>query len=202
MSGVTLLRAGDRGWLLDLADNVAALRVARRLGAELPELVEVVLGHRTVLAVGDVARDTLRATAERAFADQLEPIDVKDVEIPVRYDGPDLDEVARLTGFAAEEVVARHAAPTYTVAFLGFAPGFAYLVGGDAALEVPRLAEPRERVAAGSVAIAGPYSGVYPRASPGGWRLLGRTDLTLFDVERRPPALLAPGDRVRFAPLP
>ena len=113
-------------------------------------------------------------------------------------DGVDLDEVAELTGLSREEVVDRHSAPEYVVAFLGFAPGFAYLLGGDERLHVPRLPKPRERVPGGTVAIAGPYSGIYPRDSPGGWRLLGRTTLTLFDARRRPPALLAPGDRVRF----
>jgi KipI family sensor histidine kinase inhibitor len=95
-------------------------------------------------------------------------------------------------------VVARHTAAEHVVAFLGFLPGFAYLVGGDELLHVPRLDEPRTQVPAGSVAIAGPYSGVYPRASPGGWRLLGSTSTPMFDATRESPALLAPGDRVRF----
>ena len=201
MSDVKLLRAGDRGWLVEVADNTAALLVARRLRAELTTLVDVVPGHRTVLAVGDAGADTLRTVAEQALGGELEPPERKNVEIPVRYDGPDLAEVGRLTGLDAGEVVERHSAPAYTVAFLGFAPGFAYLVGGDPVLDVTRLDEPRERVPAGSVATAGPYSGVYPRASPGGWRLLGRTELTLFDAARQPPALLTPGDRVRFVAL-
>ena len=121
------------------------------------------------------------------------------VEIPVVYDGADLEAVAQLAGLSAEEVVERHTAAEYAVAFIGFAPGFAYLIGGDERLAVPRLPKPRERVPAGSVAIAGPYSGIYPRDSPGGWRLLGRTSLTLFDPERAAPALLATGDRVRFS---
>src|SRR5581483_10617402 len=104
---------------------------------------------------------------------------------------------ARLAGIGVEELVARHAGPEYVVAFLGFA-GLPYLVGGDPALAVPRRSDPRVRVPAGSVGIAGPYSGIYPRESPGGWRLIGRTEVELFDVERRPPAVLAPGDRVRF----
>jgi KipI family sensor histidine kinase inhibitor len=199
MRRVEVLRAGDRAWLLELPDDRSAARVAHRLVAEQRErLVDVVPGHRTVLAVGDLGPDELRAVAARALGDAADTPETKTVEIPVTYNGPDLAEVAELTGLAEDEVVARHCRATYEVAFLGFAPGFAYLLGGDPELQVPRRAEPRERVRAGSVAIAGPYSGVYPRASPGGWRLIGHTELTLFDVDRRPPALLSPGDRVRF----
>ncbi|HYQ75686.1 5-oxoprolinase/urea amidolyase family protein, partial [Cellulomonas sp.] len=120
--------------------------------------------------------------------------------IPVRYDGPDLAEVARLTGLDEREVVRRHAAAEYTVAFGGFMPGFAYLTGLDPALHVPRRATPRERVPAGSVAVAGEFAAVYPAATPGGWMLLGTCDVPLFDVDRDPPALLRPGARVRFVP--
>jgi KipI family sensor histidine kinase inhibitor len=198
---VTCLPAGDRAWLLELPDNDAAIRVARRLTAAAgSRLVDVVPGHRTVLAVGSVGRDELCRLAESALGGELAATGTRHVEIPVRYDGPDLAEVAGLTGLAEDEVTARHAASTYVVAFLGFAPGFAYLVGGDPSIEVPRRESPRERVPGGSVAIAGPYSGVYPRESPGGWRLLGRTELSLFDAARAVPALLAPGDRVRFVP--
>ncbi len=196
MSGIEFRRAGDRAWLLDLPDDGSAPRVARALRG-LP-LEEVVPGHSTVLAVGTVPADELLAAAECALADRDDEPDVATVEIPVTYDGPDLDEVARLTGLGTDEIVARHAAGAYVVAFVGFAPGFGYLVGGDARLHVPRRAEPRERVPGGTVAIAGPYSGVYPRQSPGGWQLIGRTEATLFDVEREPPALLQPGDHVRF----
>jgi KipI family sensor histidine kinase inhibitor len=120
------------------------------------------------------------------------------VEIPVRYDGEDLDEVARLSGLSVDEVVDRHTGATYTVAFTGFAPGFAYLTGGDPALAVPRRAMPRTVVPAGAVAMAGEFTGVYPRESPGGWQLLGRTDVALWDLAERVPALLQPGMRVRF----
>jgi KipI family sensor histidine kinase inhibitor len=200
---VSFLRAGDRGWLLELPDNAAAIRVARRLRTEEPgRLDEVVPGHRTVLVVGDLDPAALRTVAEQALGDEPAAPEAKTVEVPVRYDGPDLADVARLTGLEVDEVVTRHCAAAYVVAFLGFAPGFAYLLGGDPALEVPRRADPRVRVPAGSVAIAGPYSGIYPRRSPGGWQLLGHTELALFDPVRRPPALLAPGDRVRFRPRP
>jgi KipI family sensor histidine kinase inhibitor len=120
------------------------------------------------------------------------------VEIPVRYDGEDLAEVARLSGLSPDEVVDRHAGATYTVAFTGFAPGFAYLTGGDPALAVPRRATPRTSVPAGAVAMAGEFTGVYPRESPGGWQLLGHTDVALWDLAERVPALLQPGMRVRF----
>jgi KipI family sensor histidine kinase inhibitor len=116
----------------------------------------------------------------------------------VTYDGPDLDDVTRLTGLSRAEVVAAHTGTPWRVAFGGFAPGFAYLVGGDPRLRVPRRVRPRPSVPAGSVALAGEFSGVYPRSSPGGWQLLGRTDTVLWDVDRDPPALLTPGTIVRF----
>lgn len=118
--------------------------------------------------------------------------------VPVRYDGPDLEEVSRLTGLGEDEVVLAHTGVVWTVAFIGFAPGFAYLAGGDPRLQVPRRRTPRTSVPAGAVGLAGEWSGIYPRPSPGGWQLLGRTELVLWDVERDPPALLTPGTRVRF----
>lgn len=120
------------------------------------------------------------------------------VELAVSYDGPDLESVAEHCGLEVEEVVRRHREADYVVAFCGFAPGFAYLTGLPAELEVPRLEEPRSKVPAGSVGLAGTFTGVYPRSSPGGWRLIARTDERLWDVGREPPALLAPGTRVRF----
>lgn len=126
------------------------------------------------------------------------------IDIPVCYEGecaPDLGEVADHAGLTIEAAVARHAAGAYTVAMLGFAPGFPYLLGLDPALHTPRRAEPRTRVPAGSVAIGGAQTGIYPRALPGGWSLIGRTPVTLFDPHRAPPCLLAPGDRVHFRPV-
>ena len=123
------------------------------------------------------------------------------VEIPVRYDGEDLAEVAQLLGVSPEEVVARHTASTYQVAFTGFAPGFAYLTGGDPLFNVPRRSTPRTQIPAGSVALAGTFSGVYPTASPGGWQLLGTTPIAMWDVQRNPPALLSPGQRVKFVDM-
>ena len=124
------------------------------------------------------------------------------VEIDVVYDGEDLAEVARLTGLTRDEVVAAHAESSWTVGFTGFAPGFGYLVGGDPRLRVPRRGHPRQSVPAGSVALAGEFCGLYPRESPGGWQLIGRTDAPLWDIVRDPPALLVPGSSVRFRPVP
>jgi len=121
--------------------------------------------------------------------------------IPVLYDGPDLAAVAELCGLAQKEVLARHAATELRVLFDGFAPGFAYLGELPNELRVPRLETPRTRTPAGSVGIAGPMSGVYPAELPGGWRIIGRTSVTLFDPRRDPPAYLAPGDSVRFEPI-
>jgi KipI family sensor histidine kinase inhibitor len=120
------------------------------------------------------------------------------VEIPVTYDGADLDDVADLTGLSPHDVIAAHTGTLWTVAFGGFAPGFFYLADGDPRLHVPRRPSPRTHVPAGSVGIAGGFSGVYPRESPGGWQLIGRTDQIMWDTARRPPALLAAGTRVRF----
>ena len=126
------------------------------------------------------------------------------MEIPVRYggaDGPDLPELAARAGMSEAEAASLHSSAEYRVAFLGFQPGFAYLAGTPSALLAPRLATPRARVPAGSLAIGGPYSGIYPGAAPGGWRIIGRTEEVLFDLRRDPPALLAPDDRVRFVAL-
>jgi KipI family sensor histidine kinase inhibitor len=120
------------------------------------------------------------------------------VEVPVHYDGPDLAQVAQLTGLDEAEVVRRHTGGDYRSGFCGFAPGFAYLTGLDPALHVPRRDDPRTRVPAGSVALADEFTAVYPRDSPGGWQLVGHSDIVLWDVERDPPALLAPGTPVRF----
>src|SRR5690606_25340633 len=121
-----------------------------------------------------------------------------EVSIPVRYDGEDLDEVARLLDVSVAEIINRHLAADWQVAFSGFAPGFGYAVGSDPLFDVPRRSSPRTRVPAGSVALAGHFTGVYPRESPGGWQLIGRTDAVMWDIRRDPPALLAPGTLVRF----
>jgi KipI family sensor histidine kinase inhibitor len=123
------------------------------------------------------------------------------VEIPVVYDGPDLAEVADATGLAVGDVIARHSSSTYAAAFLGFTPGWAYLVGLDPELHLPRRSTPRTVVPAGSVAIASEFTGVYPTNSPGGWHLLGHTDAQMFDPSRPKAALVMAGDRVRFVPV-
>ena len=195
--------AGERGLLVEVED----LETVHRLHAALRELappgvVELVPAYRTVLIVAEPDRagvlDELAATLPELELPPAEAVAGETVEVPVRYDGEDLPEVARLTGLEAAEVVRRHTAPEYTVAFLGFSPGFPYLVGLDPALEVPRRDTPRTSIPAGSVGLAGNQTGIYPTASPGGWQLIGRTELRLFDPGRDPPALLAPGGRLRF----
>ena len=195
--------AGERGLLVEVED----LATVHRLHAALRELdppgvVELVPAYRTVLIVADPGQaEALDDLAARLPGLELPPAEAvagETVEIPVRYDGEDLPEVAGLTGLEPEEVVRRHTAPEYTVAFLGFSPGFPYLVGLDPALEVPRRDTPRTSIPAGSVALAGNQTGIYPSASPGGWQLIGHTDVALFDPARDPPALLAPGTRLRF----
>jgi KipI family sensor histidine kinase inhibitor len=129
------------------------------------------------------------------------------VRIPVTYDGADLDVVAAKLALSQEAVVELHSGAEYVVAFMGFSPGFPYLIAGEATevaaslLNLPRLGTPRTEVPAGSVAVAAGYCGIYPHSSPGGWSLLGRTDVVLFDADRDPPALLEPGTRVRFEPV-
>jgi KipI family sensor histidine kinase inhibitor len=201
VSDITVRPSGELASLLELPDNAAAVRVARRLRAECTRLIDVVPGHTTVLATweGEAPIDELLALAEAALRDDDAPVEGATLKIPVRYDGPDLHKVARLTGLSPEELAERHLRAEYIVGFLGFAPGFAYLLGGDERLRVERRAEPRQRVPAGAVAVAGPYSGIYPRESPGGWQLIGSTAAVLFDLTRRSPALLSPGDRVQFA---
>jgi biotin-dependent carboxylase-like uncharacterized protein len=138
------------------------------------------------------------ATQPPSLSGPAEVGDGEVVEVPVHYDGDDLEEVAALTGLTPAEVVAAHTGRPWQVGFVGFAPGFAYLVDGDPRLRVPRRSSPRPRVPAGAVGLADEYSGVYPRSSPGGWQLLGHTDVALWDLDRDPPALLRPGLRVRF----
>lgn len=147
---------------------------------------------------------SLERELARLEAAPAEPLPPRVVVVPVRYggaSGPDLGEVAAHCGLPEAEVVARHCAPLYRVHFLGFAPGFPYLGGLDPALATPRRATPRTQVPAGSVGIAGAQTGIYPLESPGGWRLIGRTPLALFDPLREPPCLLRAGDLLRFEPV-
>ena len=161
--------------------------------------VDVVPAARTVLVDGLrglSAQDLVEAVASAGPGSSERAGDV--VEVPTAYDGEDLDVVARHWDMTREEVVATHTGLDLVVAFCGFSPGFAYLTGLPERLHVPRRESPRSRVPAGSVAVAGEYTGVYPRPSPGGWQILGRTDLVLWDTAADPPATLSPGTRVRF----
>lgn len=192
--------AGDAALLIET--EAAARLAAAVISARLDGLVDVLPGARTVLVITEPGSWDLGRLAQVVEALPLPdagPADSTVIEIRVVYDGPDLAAVAELTGMPAAEVIARHQAAEYTVGWLGFAPGFGYLTGLDPRLRrVPRLASPRLRVPAGSVAIAGGLTAVYPAESPGGWRLLGRTSAPLWDPGREPPSLLVPGRRVRF----
>jgi KipI family sensor histidine kinase inhibitor len=194
-------RAGDAALLVEaegMADRLAAAIDPVRI----PGVVDVIPGASTVLVVtepGGVGLDELAGLIEALPLPPAGAGAAPAAEIPVVYDGADLAEVARLTGLTADEVIARHAAAEYTVGWMGFSPGFGYLTGLDPDLAVvPRLDEPRLRVPAGAVAIAGGLAAVYPTTSPGGWRLLGRTSAVLWNPDRNPPALFTPGLRVRF----
>ena len=208
LTGWTLLPYGQSAVLIELAGAADVLPVRDALLAQAhPAVLAVVPAARTVLVEFDpsagsgaelrrLIQECLAGQAGSAAARQPAPV----VELAVRYDGADLASVARQCGLTVAEVIRRHCAPEYTVQFCGFAPGFGYLSGLDPVLRLPRLASPRPAVPAGSVAIAGEFTGIYPRSSPGGWLLLGRTDAVLFDLEREPPALLRPGAAVRLAP--
>ncbi|MGH3300461.1 MAG: carboxyltransferase domain-containing protein [Streptosporangiaceae bacterium] len=216
---ITLRPAGDAALLLEIAADVcddqlagnAAARLAAAIrAAALPGVVDVVPGAATVLVSHEPGSSGAAGLAVRLRALVSAPLpppvlpaaSTAELVLDTVYDGPDLAEVARLTGLSTAGVIARHAAARYLVGWLGFSPGFGYLTGLDPALAaVPRRASPRVSVPAGSVAIAGGLAAAYPAASPGGWCLLGRTDAALWDPGRDPPALLSPGQHVRFRPV-
>src|SRR5574337_808248 len=191
--------------LVELADLDQTLALLASLQRErLPGVLELVPAARTLLvqfrpSATSVA-ELVRAIAARDLSQRVQRGDTL-IEIPVRYDGEDLAEVAQRLGITPEELVHRHTGSEYSVAFTGFAPGFAYLSGGHASLDVPRRATPRTRIPAGAVGLAGQFSGVYPQASPGGWQIIGTTPLAMWDLERAVPALLQPGFRVRFVDI-
>ncbi|MFF4407300.1 allophanate hydrolase subunit 1 [Streptomyces sp. NPDC001404] len=199
------LPAGDHGLLVELGSTEEAealhAELLRRVAAgELPAVQEIVPADRTVLIDGLAEPGAL---AENLASWHIPPLThgaQRAVEVRVRYDGPDLAEVAERWGVTPREAAALHAETEFRVAFCGFAPGFGYLSGLPARYHVPRRATPRTKVPAGSVALAGRYTSVYPRSSPGGWQLIGTTDATLWDAARTPAALFSPGTRVRFVP--
>ncbi|GCB51175.1 allophanate hydrolase subunit 1 [Streptomyces sp. NL15-2K] len=199
------LPVGDGALLVEVASGEEAqalhAELVRRRAEGSLTVREIVPAARTVLldGLGDPAR-----LASELAASEVPPAPPRArdaIELPVRYDGPDLAEVAAHWGVPEPEVARIHAATEFTVAFCGFAPGFGYLTGLPPRYDVPRRATPRTAVPAGSVALAGPYTGVYPRSSPGGWQLIGTTDAVLWDHARVPAALLSPGTRVRFVPV-
>ena len=196
---------GDRALLLECGstDQVLAVSAAIR-DAGVTGVLDIVPASRTVLVTlaepsqQAAARQRLAGLAVDPAAGGAPPDGGVDLVIDVVYDGADLADVAQHTGLTVSAVVDAHVGTPWRVGFSGFAPGFAYLIGGDPRLEVPRRAEPRTKVPAGSVGLAGEFSGVYPRESPGGWQLIGHTDAVLWDIHRTPPALLMPGMWVRF----
>lgn len=213
-----LLPCGEHAVLVELdgLEEVLALDRAVRAAVDAGEavfadLVDVVPAARTLMLV---VREGTDVTPVRRALSRLSTLSAdgpagspvggsspgppSEIEILVHYDGPDLEEVSRLTGLAPGEVVAAHTRTPWRMAFAGFAPGFAYLTGGDPRLRVSRRPEPRTSVPAGSLGLAGEFSAVYPRSSPGGWQLLGHTDAVMWDIDRRPPALLQPGSLVHF----
>ena len=199
---LTFHTASRRHLLVECADLTATMALHHSLeAADLPGVTELIPAARTVLLSFDPARTSAEILAEavRGLGHTESVSDTaREVTIEVRYDGEDLAEVADLLSVSPAEVVKRHQAATWQVAFAGFAPGFGYLAGDDELFTVPRRSSPRTRVPVGSVALAGEFTGVYPRPSPGGWQLIGRTDAKLWDLDRQPPALFVPGTIVKF----
>ncbi|HEX7025134.1 MAG TPA: 5-oxoprolinase subunit PxpB [Gemmatimonadales bacterium] len=212
--GPAIVPLGEGAWTVVLGNRVdrelhrRVTALASRIGAAgLHGLIEVVPAYAAVTVFFEGDAEAFRARL--APLCDLDPAHLPGRgevaaarlhTIPVSYAGPDLDHVSRETGLSREEIIRRHSAPEYVVYLLGFAPGFGYLGDLDPALVLPRRASPRTRVPAGSVAIAGAQTAVYPLATPGGWHLIGSTTLRMFDPAREPAALLAAGDRVRFEP--
>lgn len=202
-----VLPFGDRAILAEfdgLEETMGAFRALD--AARLPGVLELVPAARTVLVRLDPARLSLRAAEQWLLGTPTAGADTQNgpsVTIPVRYDGPDLASTAELLGIGTAELVSRHSLADWRCAFIGFAPGFAYLVSADSGLEVPRRSTSRQVVPAGSVGLAGEFTGVYPRSSPGGWQLIGTTSATLWDETRweegrEPPSAITPGMTVRF----
>ena len=200
------LPVGDHALLVEVSSGEEAqalhAELVRRRAEGSLSAREIVPAARTVLLDGLADPARLAAELTAAEVPPAPPRARAAVELRVRYDGPDLADVAAHWGVPPREVARIHTGTEFTVAFCGFAPGFGYLTGLPARYDVPRRATPRTAVPAGSVALAGPYTGVYPRSSPGGWQLIGTTDAVLWDHTRVPAALLSPGTRVRFVEAP
>lgn len=206
---------GDQAVIIDLlaedANAVqgsvldAVLALNRSLvGMQVPGIIDTVPAAQTLLVTFDTKQLTPNRCAEIIDSIELTPgskgsIELADtIEIPMIYDGPDLKAVAQLTGLSVEDVIATHSGTVWTAAFGGFAPGFYYLIPQSPLWDIPRLESPRTKIPAGTVAVAGEFSAVYPQQSPGGWQLLGTTEIPMWDVDRWQPSLLKPGDSVRF----
>ncbi|MGW0612298.1 5-oxoprolinase subunit B family protein [Streptomyces sp. NPDC002788] len=201
---MNVLPVGEDALLLEVSSGQEAqalhAELLRRRAEGSLSAREIVPAARTVLLDGLDAPARLAAELTAAELPSAPPPSHEVVELRVRYDGPDLADVAAHWGVPEREVARIHAETEFRVAFCGFAPGFGYLTGLPPRYDVPRRSTPRTAVPAGSVALAGPYTGVYPRSSPGGWQLIGTTDAVLWDHARVPAALLSPGIRVRFVP--
>ncbi len=204
MPELRVLPYGDQGILVQCADLKTAMALREWLQTHpVDGQAELIPAARTVLIRLDPEVEQGAVSAQLpSLGDLNSPITSRDpsapVQIEVVYDGPDLGAVAELTGLSVPQVIRAHTQTLWVVAFSGFAPGFGYLAGGDSALVVPRRQDPRTKVPAGSVGLAGEFSGVYPQASPGGWQLIGRTQAVLWDDKRNPPALFVPGILVEF----
>lgn len=192
--------AGDRAVLVEYENLFETMAHYRALAANtVGDVEDVVPAARTILVRHNGNRDRVAAWVRAVDPDDDASVsEAEPVVIPVTYDGDDLDDVAEATGLTTDEVITEHTGQIWTVAFGGFAPGFGYLVGENTRLQVPRRQTPRTTVPAGAVGLAGEFSGIYPRSSPGGWQLIGTTEVPLWNVEREPPALLQPGITVRF----
>jgi KipI family sensor histidine kinase inhibitor len=195
-------RFGDEALLLECGDTdgvrAAHAEALRRRDDGSLQCTDVIPGATTLLLDGLIDLGAVRDGLGEWSGKVPDQQDEEQVDLPVTYDGPDLESVAQRCGLSVEDVVELHRSTEFVVAFCGFAPGFAYLTGSPEELHVPRLEEPRSKVPAGSVGLAGAFTGIYPRSSPGGWQLIARTDTPLWDVDRDPPALLVPGTVVRF----
>ncbi|MDJ0393402.1 allophanate hydrolase subunit 1 [Rhodococcus sp. G-MC3] len=192
--------SGDRAILVEYSDLAETMSFYRAMvDAPIDEALDLVPAARTILVRHTGDRDPVLAWVRSIQpASTVSAADADPQVIPVNYTGEDLRDVADSAGLTVAEVISAHTEQTWTVAFGGFAPGFGYLVGTDDRLHVPRRKRPRTTVPAGSVGLAGEFSGIYPRSSPGGWQLIGTTDAVLWDARRNPPALLTPGTTIRF----